>query len=125
MFYNGYENKPLSAAQITDAKRAGYSAFAVINGEWYDIAVEGQEHEYRRSRAAELVKQLIQGREIVVVSANVNYDSAIFWLRGDTRYSFAKEIGECAVPFDRDATEEHFCRMLEEGGFLFARGCYE
>jgi hypothetical protein len=122
MFYNGYENKPLSAAQITDAKRAGYSAFAVINGEWFDIAVDGQETDHAKRKAAELVKQLILGREIVVVSASVDYDSAIFWLRGNTRYSFAKEIGECAVPFDRDATEEHFCKMLQEGGFLFARG---
>ena len=43
--------------------------------------------------AEEIEKALREGREIVVVSVYRNCDSAIWWAKGSSVYTFAKEIG--------------------------------
>ena len=74
--------------------------------------------------ASRFCDELNNGREIVIIAGDKNYDSAIMWLSDNykTRYSFAKEIGICEMPFDRELTTEHFCNILAEGGLLVARG---
>ena len=74
--------------------------------------------------ASRFCDALEDGREVVVIAGQENYDSAIMWLSGDykTRYAFAKEIGTCEQPYDRERTEDHFCTILAEGGLLVARG---
>lgn len=114
-------NKPVTLETIADVKRAGYSAFAVLNGEWYDINLN-EDTTTNRRRAADMVGQMIMGREIVVISGNRDYNSAIMWLDGSTRYAMSRELGTVEVPFDQIRLEEHFRSILDEGGFLFARG---
>lgn len=74
--------------------------------------------------ASRFCDALEDGREVVVIAGDKDCDSAIMWLSGDykTRYAFAKEIGTCEQPYDRELTEDHFCTILAEGGLLVARG---
>lgn len=114
-------NKPITLQEIANIKRAGYSAFAVINGCWYDIDLNDNKTTNRR-QAADMVRSMILGKEIVVISGNPDYNSAIMWLEGATRYTTSRELGTVEVPFDRTRLEDHFCSILDEGGHLFARG---
>ena len=74
--------------------------------------------------AAAAVAALEAGREAVLISGRETYDSAIMWLSADlrTRYTFAREIGECVLPYDRERLSAHFAETVEEGGQVIIRG---
>lgn len=82
-------------------------------------------------KAIDAVIALETGKEIVVISGNEDYNSAIFWLYRDgsssapTRFVWSRGIGECETAYSRVATTGHFKHILDGGGFLFARGAVE
>lgn len=82
-------------------------------------------------KAIDAILALEAGKEIVVISGNEDYNSAIFWLYSEgpssvpARFAWSKEIGECETAYNRVATTQHFKSILDGGGFLFARGYCE
>ena len=72
----------------------------------------------------EIRKALENGREIVAISENESYSSAIHFKSGNTFYSYSVYIGMCK----RNWEENNFSKMLYElqldspKTILFARG---
>lgn len=70
------------------------------------------------------IQALKAGHEIVIVSADENSDSAIFFMNGSGKlFSFNRSIG-CIERTDRTLAEiqEHFENMEHENAHIFIRG---
>lgn len=70
------------------------------------------------------IQALKSGSEIVIISAELGDDSAIFWMdRNDTIHSFNRSFGVMKRPdMDVDRLKEHLQTMHEEGASIFVRG---
>lgn len=72
--------------------------------------------------AEKLIDRLARGCEVVIVSANENYNSAIFYAtRKGEIWSWSREIGDYG-PYERGRLAAHFAKMAKGGASLFVRG---
>lgn len=70
-------------------------------------------------------KELRAGREIVVISGNEKDNSAVFWMKGDTIYTWSREIGiieRSTKEYTFGKMALHFIEIKLEGGQVIARG---
>lgn len=118
------ESGKVTLHEIGDAMRAGYSAYAIINGVPCDIDLTG-DGKSNAARAAAFVQEMQDGREIVIVSGEKDYNSAIMWIDGGTRCGYSKEVGYFETPYKQSDTEKHFESILNGGGYIFARGAID
>lgn len=71
----------------------------------------------------EYLAALDNGKEIVVISSNPLFDSAIFWKENNHYFSFSRNLGEMKrTDLTPERLKNHFNNMLEEGSKLFIRG---
>ena len=70
------------------------------------------------------IQALKSGSEIVIISAELGDDSAIFWMdRNGTIHSFNRSFGVMNRPdMDVDRLKEHLQTMHKEGASIFVRG---
>lgn len=68
---------------------------------------------------------LAQGKEIVVVSADPNQNSAVFWYRDGKIWTFSKEFGIFPRTIKEFKINKHLHDMEKEGAKIFIRGYYE
>lgn len=73
------------------------------------------------------IEALKQGRELVVIAADEDHDSAIFYLELSTNelITFSRHMGEIERLFNANLQErmkEHFSSIEKEGGHIFIRG---
>lgn len=72
-------------------------------------------------------RALYAGREIVIISANENEDSAIFFMSAAGKiYSFSRHLEYIErADLTPARIDKHFNKMLAEGATLFIRGYAE
>lgn len=73
--------------------------------------------------AGRMIQAMYDGREVVIVGSQSEYNSAIFWKNQDGRTcSFSREIGIIKHPADDSTLAEHFQNMINEGSHIYVRG---
>lgn len=67
---------------------------------------------------------LLEGSELVVISNDPDYNSAVFWMDSDgTIFSFSRAFGVMKrTDMTIDILTAHLDSMEEEGSMIFARG---
>ena len=69
------------------------------------------------------IKALNEGRELVIITAEKMFNSAIFWKTGGTYYSFTREFRTNARPdLDDKTMVGHLRDMVKENAQIFIRG---
>lgn len=68
---------------------------------------------------------LIAGHEIVIVSSDEKFDSAIFFLENNYLYTYSRHMGEfkrSLAEYPLSSFNEHIKNMLAEDAKVFIRG---
>lgn len=73
-------------------------------------------------KSKEVLQAIKAGKEVVVVAAEMNFDSAIFWKRENMLYSFSVHLGIVRRSFSEEDFKNHIDMMLSEDAHIFTRG---
>lgn len=70
-------------------------------------------------------KSLLKGKEIVIVTNETLFDSAIFWLENNYIYTFSRHLGEIKRSLENYTIQDfnkHIENLLAENAMIFIRG---